>query len=84
MLYIAYIRNMTSQTKKQNILYENVFYIKYIYIYIYIYVLYYKYIYIYIYICIYKIYFHKITLLIFSKAKYKNSRCGLTKYCKFA
>ena len=82
MLYIAYIRNMTSQTKKQNILYENVFYIKYIYIYIY--VLYYKYIYIYIYICIYKIYFHKITLLIFSKAKYKNSRCGLTKYCKFA
>ena len=46
MLYIAYIRNMTSQTKKQNILYENVFYIKYIYIY----VLYYKYIYIYMYI----------------------------------
>ena len=52
MLYIAYIRNMTSQTKKQNILYENVFYIKYIYIYIYIYVLYYKYIYIYIYVYI--------------------------------
>ena len=50
MLYIAYIRNMTSQTKKQNILYENVFYIKYIYIYIY--VLYYKYIYIYIYMYI--------------------------------
>ena len=84
MLYIAYIRNMTSQTKKQNILYENVFYIIYIYIYIYMYYIINIYIYIYIYICICKIYFHKIILLIFSKAKYKNSRCGLTKYCKFA
>ena len=50
MLYIAYIRNMTSQTKKQNILYENVFYIKYIYIYMYYIINIYIYIYIYVYI----------------------------------
>ena len=48
MLYIAYIRNMTSQTKKQNILYENVFYIKYIYIYMYYIINIYIYIYVYI------------------------------------
>ena len=52
MLYIAYIRNMTSQTKKQNILYKNVFSIKYIYIYIYMYYIINIYIYIYIYVYI--------------------------------
>ena len=79
-IYCIYKKYDESDKKTKYIIWKCILYKIYIYIYIYMYYI----INIYIYICIYKIYFHKTTLLIFSKAKYKNSRCGLTKYCKFA